>query len=284
MPQPAVRVAPADPPAVVGYTRAMARPAIAFSVDGGVAHVVLDRPDRANTINADVARELMRIAIRCDEDPTVRAVLVRSTGPMFSGGGDLKAFGARGQDLPAYLKETTTYLHAAISRLTRQAAPTICAVQGFAAGGGFSLATACDLVVAARSAKFTMAYTRAGLTPDGSSSYFLPRLVGLRRAIDLALTNRVLSAEEALEWGLISRVVPDADLAPESEALAKQLAAGPTWALGSAKGLLHAGFGQPLETQMELESRTIADAVRRHDAREGIRAFTEKRKPSFTGE
>ena len=261
----------------------MPQPAVAFSVKDGVGHVVLNRPERANSINSKTARELMAIAIQCDEDPDVRAVLIRSRGPMFSGGGDLKTFSSRQGDLPAYLKETTTFLHAAISRLVRQSAPTVCAVHGFAAGGGFSLAISCDMVIAARSAKFTMAYTRAGLTPDGSSSYFLPRLVGLRRAIELTLTNRVLTADEALEWGLISTVVPDSELGPQSERLAARLASGPTSAFGAAKRLLQEGFARPLEAQMEIESRAIADAVRGHDAREGIRAFLEKRKPRFKG-
>ena len=261
----------------------MSQPAVEFSIRDNVGELVLNRPRNANTIDAKVARELMTLAIECDENPEVRAVLIRARGSMFSGGGDLRAFANRGANLPAYIKETTTYLHAAISRFARQAAPTVCAVHGFAAGGGFSLAISCDFVVAAESAKFTMAYTRAGLTPDGSSSYFLPRLVGLRRAVELALTNRVLSASEALEWGLASRVVPDSTLEAEADSLAASLAAGPTWAFGSAKRLLHRGFTESLEAQMELESRAIANAVRREDAREGIQAFLEKRSPAFSG-
>lgn len=257
--------------------------AIELSVKDHVAHLVLNRPDRANVVNAETARELLAAAIECDENPDIRAVLIRAKGPMFCGGGDLKTFVKQGDDLPAYLKETTTYLHGAVSRLTRQSAPVVCAVHGFAAGGGFSLAISGDLVLASQSAKFTMAYTKAGLTPDGSSTYFLPRLVGLRRALDLALTNRVLSADEAVEWGLASRVVSDEDLVSEAEALASSLAEGATWALGAAKRLLHGGFGESLETQMEMETRAIADSVRTHDGREGIRAFVEKRQPAFTG-
>ena len=257
--------------------------AIELSVKDHVAHLVLSRPDRANVINADTARDLLTAAIECDENPDVRAVLIRAKGPMFCGGGDLKTFVQHGDDLPAYLKETTTYLHGAVSRLARQSAPVVCAVHGFAAGGGFSLAISSDLVLASQSAKFTMAYTKAGLTPDGSSTYFLPRLVGLRRALELALTNRVLSADEAVEWGLASRVVSDDDLVSEAEALAGSLAEGATWALGSAKRLLHGGFNESLETQMEMETRAIADSVRTHDGREGIRAFVEKRRPEFTG-
>ena len=256
---------------------------IELSVQHRVAHLVLNRPTAANTINADVAKALMMAAIQCDEDPDVRAILIRGEGPIFCGGGDLKTFSQKGDELPAYLKETTTYLHGAISRLVRQSAPTVCAVHGFAAGGGFSLAIASDLAVAAESAKFTMAYTKAGLTPDGSSTYFLSRLVGMRRATELALTNRVLAAREALDWGLISRVVADEDLVESAEGLAHQLANGATRAIGMTKELIHRGFSESLETQMELETRAIADAVRTADAKEGIRAFVEKRKPVFQG-
>ena len=256
---------------------------IDFHVREHVAHVVLNRPKAANTINAEIAKDLMMAAIHCDEDPSVRAILIRGEGPMFCGGGDLKTFSTKGGELPGYLKETTTYLHGAVSRFVRQSAPTICAVHGFAGGGGFSLAIASDLVVAAESAKFTMAYTKAGLTPDGSSTYFLGRLIGLRRAMDMALTNRILTASEAHCWGLVSRVVSDGDLVEAAEGLACKLADGPTRAFGTTKELLHRGLSESLETQMELETRAIADAVRTDDAKEGIQSFLEKRKPNFIG-
>jgi 2-(1,2-epoxy-1,2-dihydrophenyl)acetyl-CoA isomerase len=128
-----------------------------------------------------------------------------------------------------------------------------------------------------------MAYSKAGLTPDGSSTYHLPRLVGLRRATELALTGRELSAQEAFEWGIVTRVVPDEDLMEEAAGLASQLAAGPTKALGASKRLLHRGWTETLETQMEHEAQTIADIARTADAREGIAAFMEKRSPEFTG-
>ncbi len=257
--------------------------AIRFEVRDRVAHVVLNCPESANTINRETALELMHAAILCDEDPQVRAILIRGEGAMFCGGGDLKTFATKGESLPGYLKEVTTYLHAAISRFCRQNAPTICAVQGAAAGGGFSLAISCDLLIASESAKFTMAYTKSGLTPDGSSTYFLPRRVGIQRAMDLVLTNRLLTALEALDWGLVARVVEDDQLQQAAEKLASKMASGPTWALGAAKRLLHAGLNESLETQMESETQLIADSVRTQDAREGIQAFLEKRKPQFQG-
>src|SRR5262249_54233157 len=179
--------------------------------------------------------------------------------------------------------EVTTHLHAAISHFARMDAPLIGAVHGSAAGAGMSLACTCDFLLAGEAARFTMAYTRAGLTPDGSSTYFLSRLVGLRRALDLTLTSRVLSAHEALALGIVTRVVPDASVLAEAEKLARELAGGATRALGAAKRLLHSGWTESLETQMELESRAIAAIADTDDSHEGIAAFVEKRPPRFTG-
>jgi 2-(1,2-epoxy-1,2-dihydrophenyl)acetyl-CoA isomerase len=162
-------------------------------------------------------------------------------------------------------------------------APVIAAVNGSAGGAGVSLCLFADLVLAADSAKFTLAYTRAGLSPDGGSTYFLPRIVGVRRALELALTNRVLTAKEALDWGIVTRVVPDGELLTEAHMLAQQLAGGATRAYGAAKRLLHHSFAESLETQMELEAQAIAAQARTRDAREGIAAFIAKRKASFSG-
>jgi 2-(1,2-epoxy-1,2-dihydrophenyl)acetyl-CoA isomerase len=256
---------------------------IDLAVRDGVAHLTLNRPQAANSITVELARDLMYAALRCDEDAAVRAVLLSGAGAMFCGGGDLKTFAGKGADLPHYLKEVTTYLHAAVSRLTRMDAPVIAAVHGSAAGAGLSLVCAADLVLAADGAKFTVAYTRAGLTPDGSSTYFLSRIVGLRRALELTLTNRLLSAAEAMQLGIVTRVVPAERLLDEARALAAELAAGPTRAFGASKRLLHAGWSGTLETQMELETRAIADIARGADAHEGIAAFVAKRPAKFTG-
>ncbi len=256
---------------------------IRFALADGVATITLDRPDAANAIDLALGRELMHAAIRCAEDPAVRAVLLTGTGKMFCAGGDLKSFAAEGDALPELLKELTTHLHAATSRFARMDAPLIVAVNGTAAGAGFSLAVSGDLVLMAESAKLAMAYTAAGLSPDGSSTWFLPRLIGMRRTQELMLTNRRLSAAEALEWGLVNQVVPDGELAAKASALALQLAAGPTRAFGTVKGLLATSFSESLETQMELESRGIAGMARGADGREGIEAFLAKRQPKFTG-
>jgi 2-(1,2-epoxy-1,2-dihydrophenyl)acetyl-CoA isomerase len=157
------------------------------------------------------------------------------------------------------------------------------AVNGAAAGAGFSMAASGDLVLAARSAKFSMAYTAAGLVPDGSASWYLPRIVGVRRAQELMLTNRRLSAEEAMDWGIVTRVVDDESLADEAAALATQIAAGPTIAYGSVKRLLAASLQNPLEAQLELESQAISEAAVTQDGREGVAAFFAKRAATFGG-
>ena len=254
-----------------------------FDVRDNVAHLTLNRPDAANSINENMGKDLMHAALRCDEDPEIRAVLISGAGKIFSGGGDLKDFISKGDQLPYHIKEITTYLHAAISRLTRMDAPVVAAVHGAVAGAGMSIAIACDIVVAAETTRFMVAYTRAGLVPDGSSTYFLPRIVGLKRALELTLTNRMFSAQEALQWGLVTRVLPDNELLVQARAIAVQLAAGPTRAYGISKRLLHSGWMETLETQMENESQAIANSARTLDAREGITAFLEKRPPKYKG-
>jgi 2-(1,2-epoxy-1,2-dihydrophenyl)acetyl-CoA isomerase len=256
---------------------------ILFEIKDKIARITLNRPEAANALNLEMGKDLMHAAVQCSEDPNIGAVILTGAGRMFSGGGDLKSFAAQGEHMPAHLKEVTTYLHAAVSRFTRMDAPVIAAVNGTAAGAGLSMVCSCDLVLAAESAKFTMAYTRIGLTPDGSSTYFLPRLVGLKRALELTLTNRLFSAQEAQEWGIVTKVVPDANLQAEANALAAQLASGATGALGAAKRLLHSGWSETLETQMELETQTIAARAHTADGREGIAAFLEKRAAKFTG-
>ncbi len=248
-----------------------------------VATITLNRPDAYNALDLGLGRELFHAALEVDEDPGVRCVVITGAGKAFCAGGDVKDFVDNLPRIGMLVKELTTYLHGAVSRLTRSAKPVIMAVNGVAAGGGFSFALSGDLVVAAESARFTMAYAKIAATPDGSSSYFLPRLVGLRRALELYLTNRVLSAREALEWGLITRVVPDAELRSAVDALARELAAGPTLAIGGAKRLFHQSTWESLETQMELEAQAIAASGHTEDFRAGVTAFANKQTPTFHG-
>jgi 2-(1,2-epoxy-1,2-dihydrophenyl)acetyl-CoA isomerase len=248
-----------------------------------VATITLNRPEAYNALDLGLGRELFHATLEVDEDPDVRCVVITGAGKAFCAGGNVKDFADNLARIGILVKELTTYLHGAVSRLARSPKPVIMAVNGVAAGGGMSFALCGDVVVAAESARFTMAYSKIAATPDGSSSYFLPRLIGLRRALELYLTNRVLSAREALEWGLVTRVVPDAELKSAVDALARELAAGPTVAIGGAKRLFHQSTWESLETQMELEAQAIAASGHTEDFRAGVTAFANKQTPTFRG-
>ncbi len=254
-----------------------------YAVRGHVASITLNRPDRYNALNLRMVEKLLEVVLACDEDPEVRAVVLTGAGQAFCAGGDVNEFAERAETLSLHLKRLLMFFHGIISRISRMAKPVIVGVNGVAAGAGMSLAMACDLAGAAESARFTMAYSKIGATPDGSSSYFLPRLVGRRRALELTYTNRVLTAREAETWGLVNRVVPDPEFAAAVNALAAELAAGPTLALGRAKQLFLLSEHESLETQMEHETQLIALSSQTADFREGVKAFTEKRKPTFSG-
>jgi 2-(1,2-epoxy-1,2-dihydrophenyl)acetyl-CoA isomerase len=253
---------------------------ISFETRDGVAHVTLNRPDSANSLNAMLSAELMDAVVRCEDDADVRAVIVTGSGSrFFCAGADLKGFYSAGGEL----KSRVSIFHAVLSRLVRADFPVLAAVNGAAAGAGMGLACACDLVFAAKSARFTMAYTKVGLSPDGSTTYFLPRRIGIGRALELALLNRTLTADEALQWGIVNRVIPDEALAAEAHTVAAQLAAGPTRAYGAAKRLMYAGWNETLESHIDAELRSISVMARSEDAREAIAAFAAKRTPVFRG-
>ncbi len=258
--------------------------AIHLDIADGLATLTLARPAAANALDRVAAAELRDAAIKLSHEPGLRAVLLRAEGKVFCGGGDLAAFaGVDPADLAGYIDNVALDLHAAVARLAKLDAPVVAAVGGSCGGAGMSLIAACDLVVAGRSAKFTMGYTRAGLSPDGTSSFFLARVVGLRRAMDLVLTNRVLNATDAEAWGLVNRVVDDDQVETEATALATTLAAGPTLAFGGAKRLLLEGASSALESAMEREAAVIAATSSTADAREGMAAFLGKRAADFAG-
>jgi len=254
-----------------------------YEVVDNVAVITLNRPDDANALNLPMAEELFEVAVKAEHDPNVRAVLITGTGKMFCAGGDLKHFAEAGDEMAGRLTKTATGLHAAVSHFNRMDAPVVVAVNGTAAGAGFSIAICGDYVFASDRAKFTMAYTAAGLSPDGSSTFFLAQLVGMRRAKELALTNRLLSAEEAFEWGMVNKVVAGDDLQEEAMGLAKKFAKGPTKSFGMTKRLILEACTESLETQMEAEGRGIAECCMTADGQEGVTAFLEKRKPDFKG-
>jgi 2-(1,2-epoxy-1,2-dihydrophenyl)acetyl-CoA isomerase len=253
---------------------------LTFEQSGPITRITLNRPDAANGMNDTMTRELAHAAARCDTDAT-KVVVLTGSGRFFCAGGDLKSF-ASAPDRGAHIKGVADDLHRAISTFARMNAVLITAVNGTAAGAGFSIAVTGDLVLAAESASFTMAYTRVGLSPDGSASYYLPRLIGITRTKELMLTNRTLSAQEASQWGLVTEVVPDADLADRAAKLADQMARTSAGSNGGVKNLLLSTFKNGLEEQLELESRMIAERARSADGREGVDAFMAKRKAEFS--
>jgi len=254
---------------------------IKFDKQGAIAMLALNRPDAANGLDALMAGELNQAAQLCSNDAELKAVVLSASGRFFCAGGDIKEMLSHGDAIGDAVKSLADDLHSAISTFSRMQAALIVAVNGVAAGAGFSLALVGDIVLAAESASFTMAYTRAGLCPDGSSSYFLPRLVGLRRAQELMLTNRTLSATEACDLGLVTRVVADDELQLQAQRVATDLAAGARLSTAYVKKLLLASSGNDLETQMELEGQLVSQCAASPDGREGIQAFVDKRKPEF---
>jgi 2-(1,2-epoxy-1,2-dihydrophenyl)acetyl-CoA isomerase len=253
---------------------------IRLEVRDHVAHLSLVRAGAANTMNLQFGREFVAAAQTIRSDPAVRAVVMTGEGKNFCFGGDLKGMIASGADVGSFLSELTTNLHAGMTHLARMDAPVVVGVQGTAAGAGLGLVLAADLAIAGRSSKFAPAYTGVGLTPDAGCTFLLPRAIGYKRAMELLLTNRVLDAEQALDWGLINQVVDDDKIAQTAAALAARLAAGATGAFGGVKRLL--GEAEPgLEGQLSRESLSITSRGATAEGREGIAAFLEKRAPRF---
>ena len=260
---------------------AVAYETITLSVDDGIAHLTLNRPAQANAIDAQMAAELRDAAIAVRFDAGARVVLLDANGKLFCGGGDLQVFRAAGAGAGALLAGIASDLHVALSTFAAMDAPVVAAVRGSAGGAGMSLVAGADIVVAGERAKFTMGYTAVALAPDGGSTFYLSRVVGLRRAMDLVLTNRTLDAATAEAWGLVTRVVPDDRVDEEAGALAAQLAAASRQSLGAAKRLVLAGANASLAEAFAGEALAISAAAATADGREGIAAFVEKRAPSF---
>jgi len=258
----------------------MSAPVVQVETRGAVALVTLNRPESGNALNLQVAMDLLAAAMTCARNATVRAVVLTGAGRNFCFGGDLRAFGTHAPGGDDYIRELTTYLHAAISQFVRMDAPVIAAVNGTAAGAGVGLLAMADLALCGRSSKFNLAYTQAGLTPDAGTTFLLPRMVGLKRTMELLLLNRSLSAEEALSWGFVNEVLADEQLLPRALEVAEKLARGPGGAFGATKRLIAHSLGA-LESQMVLESETIARHAIGPEGREGVSAFLDKRKPHF---
>lgn len=248
---------------------------------GAIAKLVFNRPDAGNTLDVAMSHALLKAAIACDEDESIRCVVLTGRGRFFCAGGDVKSFAAAGDDITSLLKEITAYGHAAVSRLMRMKKPLITAINGPAAGAGVGFAMIGDIAIASDSAHFTLAYSALGYSPDCGVSFLLPRLVGLRKAQELLLTNPRVAAEEAQCIGLVTRVAPAQAFHQQVDDLAAQLAAGPTRAFANARALLLESFEHGLEGHLDAEVRSLVKCARTDHGREGVKAFVEKRLPSF---
>jgi 2-(1,2-epoxy-1,2-dihydrophenyl)acetyl-CoA isomerase len=249
------------------------------SRDGGVLTITLNRPDVLNALNADLQRRLVA-ALKDARADDVRAVVVTGAGRGFCVGQDLNEFGEASRDIAGRLREN---YHPTIRAVRELEKPVLAAVNGPAAGAGLSFACACDLRLAAESATFVPAFVNIGLVPDMGGTFFVTRLLGAARAFEWMTSGRGLSAQEALDWGLVSEVVPDDRLAERAAEWAGKLAAMPTRGIGLSKRLFDSADRVTLEEQLEREAQLQAAATQTHDFREGVDAFLQKREPHFEG-
>jgi 2-(1,2-epoxy-1,2-dihydrophenyl)acetyl-CoA isomerase len=255
-----------------------------LTVADGLAELRLVRSDARNAIDPAMVLELLERVGELRNAEDVRAVLISAAGPTFTVGGDLTYLAEHADELSETLDEMIGAYHSSLGALGALEVPVVAAVQGAAAGGGMGFALVADIVVAAENARFASGFAAIGLSGDGGWSWLLPRLIGLRRTQELLLTGRVLTAEEALAWGLVSRVVPTQRLEREARELARRLADGPTDALVRMRRLLRGTWDASLERQLQRERAEMVASAASDDAREGITAFAERRTPSFGGE
>lgn len=250
-------------------------------VCGEIAALTFNRPSAFNAFDLDtitvLAEHLMNLAV----DDTVQAVVICGHGKVFSAGGDLKWVHGWHEGPAAAFHNLAARYHQAILEIRRMPKPVIAAINGLAAGGGFSLALACDFRVMAASAILRQAYTSNGLSIDGGGTFMLPRLVGLARALEIAAFDGPISAHQALEWGLVTRVVPDYRTVEEAQSMAEHLIQGSLKSFGHSKQLLTDSFNCSLESQLEQERAALRSCAAHQDGSEGLTAFLEKRRPVF---
>ena len=256
---------------------------LSLRVENGLARLTFTDAARGNPIDGGLCNEISEAAIQLSEDPTVRCVLVTAEGKAFSYGGDINAFTADFDELPRNIKRWTTTLHSGIARLQRMDAPMVAAVHGVCAGGMSAFVAGADIVIAADDAKFVSAYAGIGYSNDAGSSIMYARRMGPARARKFLLLSETLTADLALAAGLVNEVHPVEAFKDRAEAIARQLASGPTKAFGEMRRLMTSVQDQPLETQLELEAQALARTAGTADAREGLTAFAERRKPAFKG-
>ncbi len=248
---------------------------------GAVAHLRLQRVRARNAISLRMADELAAHVAHLASAPGLGALLISGDGPVFCAGADVDELAATGNQRGAYVDQLAATMHQTLVALRALAIPVVAAVTGAVAGGGLGLMLASDLVVAGESCRFVPAYRRVGLTPDAGTTYWLPRMIGVRRSQDLLLRGRELRAPEALDWGLISAMVADDQVGAVAEAWAEDLAAGPREALGQAKKLLGSTWSRTLEEQLQLEQSAVSDQARSPEGAEGLLAFRAHRRPHF---
>ena len=255
---------------------------VGIEIVDGLARVTLRRGEAGNAIDLEMARGLLEAARTCAAE-AVRAVLLTGEGKSFCVGGDLREFSRlSGEALEKHLTAVTDALHDALRTFAASDAPMVAAVHGAVAGAGLGLAASADVTLAADTASFTPAYTAIGYSPDAGVSWFLPRLIGPKRALDLLLTNRRVTAAEAADLGLVSRVIAPDGLGAEAERTAEALRRGPTAALGATRRLVAAGLTADLGPHLDREARALATAAASDAGQEGVAAFLGKRAPDFT--
>jgi 2-(1,2-epoxy-1,2-dihydrophenyl)acetyl-CoA isomerase len=248
---------------------------------GNILEITLNRPDVYNALNLDMMKLLAETLSSGAIDPSVKAILLTGKGKAFCAGGDLKWISQQNEEAGSVLYRLAPQFHVSIIEIRRMGKPVIAAINGTAAGGGFSLALACDFRVMGQSAVLRQAYTSSGLSIDGGGSFALPRLVGLAHAMEIMAFDRSISSAQALEWGLVTKVVPDDSVRSEALNMLDELTMTALHSFAWSKKLMNDSFDHTLETQLELERRGISDCAAHSNGQEGIRAFVEKRKPSF---
>ena len=257
---------------------------VLLRVDDGVATLSFNRPQVMNAMDGEMMIQFRAAAELVQSDAGVRAVVLRGEGPGFIAGGDVGVFHRHLPELPQLIVRWGREMHFAVQALRRMPKPVLASIHGACAGAGFSILCAADLAIAADDARFALAYANIGASPDGGSSYFLPRLVGYKKAMELTLLPDLFDAATAETHGLVNWVVPRADLGQETARIASRLANGPTRAYAEAKRLLNDSAGRSMETQMEEELFAFARCAKTEDFADGVAAFVEKRKPQFKGE
>ena len=256
---------------------------IIYSKRDGIAHIRFNRPAALNAIDEDLAKALCSISYELEKSTDVRVVVMSGEGAAFMAGGDLARFHQDKAHTVATADAIIKPLNVALMRLAALPQPIVASVHGAVAGAGVSIALACDLCIAADDTQFNLAYARIGASPDAGSTWSLPRMVGTRKALELVLLAESFGAEEALRLGIVNRVVPAQSLAEATQALAKRLAAGPAFAYGRIKRLIHASFDMRLEDQLDAERKAFCACAATADFAEGLDAFFEKRRPAFSG-